>query len=775
MFVLNQTNAQQNLVLNPSFEQTNGILNCAYYQSNYFPVVDWETVALTSPDLITNTLNAGCVTSSLHASSALEPPFAGNNYIALLNYQPNQYLDRFYREYIRGKLSQPLQPGIPYKIVFNVCLGIRSNVGMNKLGIKFINNTSVISVTPGEQIVFLDADVISSASISNLNNWGQITLNYTPTDTNLNAFFIGIFSDDPHISNLPATPINSVYASYILIDDIKVYSNFLPEFDLQNIICKGAPLTLPTVSTNGISGTWSPAPNNQQTTTYVFTPNNPIYGTYTKTIVVANQMLPTFTQVSYSCEVAEIDGLPTISNNGLEGVWTPEFNPFQTTTYTFTPNLPCALNTQMTVRIGITPEFTQVGPFCEEATISSLPTVSNNGVTGTWSPAFDPTQTRNYSFMPSTNLCPVGMRVVIEQVPIFNQIEPFCEPDLNFSLPTISDNGVSGTWSPTFNPYETTTYTFVSDASCGLTTEMTIIISEKAEFTPLGPFCEMAEIESLPTTSNNGIEGTWSPVFNPYQTDIYTFTPNEEFCSEIVTMEVTIDKIPTFDVIEPFCEPDLNFSLPSVSTNGISGTWSPEFDPYNSQTYTFTRNSGVCSQQVTLDVVVYPPLKFDFNFYCDDAHYFIELIANNFSLTDISDIKWLINNNSISESGNKINLSDYSNVLQEVNTIEVIFTDSNNCLHSKEIQVYGKDFCKIQKGISPNGDGFNEYFDLATYGGVDLKIFNRYGSVVYEKSNYKNEWHGQSKDGKNLPSGTYFYQIQTNIGEQFTGYIQLTY
>lgn len=154
IFSLTQTNAQQNLVLNPSFEQTNGILGCDYYQTNYFPVVDWQTVALTSPDLISNTLNAACVTSSLHTSTTFEPPFAGNNYIALLNYQPNRNSERFYREYIRGKISQPLQPGIPYKIVFNVCLGNRSNVGMNKLGIKFINNLSVISVTPGNPIVF---------------------------------------------------------------------------------------------------------------------------------------------------------------------------------------------------------------------------------------------------------------------------------------------------------------------------------------------------------------------------------------------------------------------------------------------------------------------------------------------------------------------------------------------------------------------------------------------------------------------------------------------
>ena len=101
--------------------------------------------------------------------------------------------------------------------------------------------------------------------------------------------------------------------------------------------------------------------------------------------------------------------------------------------------------------------------------------------------------------------------------------------------------------------------------------------------------------------------------------------------------------------------------------------------------------------------------------------------------------------------------------------------DVNGCLHSKEILIDENFLCKIQKGISPNGDGLNDYLDLVSFGGVDLKIFNRYGTVVYEKVNYINEWKGQSESKEQLSSGTYFYFFKTNVGEEFSGYIQLTY
>ena len=46
-----------------------------------------------------------------------------------------------------------------------------------------------------------------------------------------------------------------------------------PVFDPIDPICEGGTFTLPATSTNGISGTWSPAIDNAATTTYTFTPD----------------------------------------------------------------------------------------------------------------------------------------------------------------------------------------------------------------------------------------------------------------------------------------------------------------------------------------------------------------------------------------------------------------------------------------------------------------------------------------------------------------------
>jgi gliding motility-associated-like protein len=81
--------------------------------------------------------------------------------------------------------------------------------------------------------------------------------------------------------------------------------------------------------------------------------------------------------------------------------------------------------------------------------------------------------------------------------------------------------------------------------------------------------------------------------------------------------------------------------------------------------------------------------------------------------------------------------------------------------------------CLIQKGISPNGDGQNDYFDLEGQNVARLQIFNRYGMAVYEKSNYTNQWYGQTDEGDELPDGTYYYVIDRASGEGKTGWIYI--
>ncbi|WP_162984937.1 T9SS type B sorting domain-containing protein [Mesonia aquimarina] len=95
--------------------------------------------------------------------------------------------------------------------------------------------------------------------------------------------------------------------------------------------------------------------------------------------------------------------------------------------------------------------------------------------------------------------------------------------------------------------------------------------------------------------------------------------------------------------------------------------------------------------------------------------------------------------------------------------VYVRLTDSNGCAGVVELILVTGD-CKIPEGISPNGDGANDSFDLsfltATYGGKHISIFNRNGRVVYETNNYSDQWFGQDNNGNNLPTGTYYYVLE---------------
>ncbi|TRW26781.1 T9SS type B sorting domain-containing protein [Flavobacterium zepuense] len=81
--------------------------------------------------------------------------------------------------------------------------------------------------------------------------------------------------------------------------------------------------------------------------------------------------------------------------------------------------------------------------------------------------------------------------------------------------------------------------------------------------------------------------------------------------------------------------------------------------------------------------------------------------------------------------------------------------------------------CDIPKGISPNRDGFNDTFDLSYFDVQKLSVFNRYGQEVYTRNNYTNQWYGQQENGKELPTGTYYYVVELSGGINKTGWVYI--
>jgi len=70
----------------------------------------------------------------------------------------------------------------------------------------------------------------------------------------------------------------------------------------------------------------------------------------------------------------------------------------------------------------------------------------------------------------------------------------------------------------------------------------------------------------------------------------------------------------------------------------------------------------------------------------------------------------------------------------------------------------------IPNSFSPNGDGKNETF--RAYGnaiaGVNMKVFNQWGELIYEGSEYTTGWDGKYK-GKLQPMGVYFYVFKIKL------------
>ena len=82
----------------------------------------------------------------------------------------------------------------------------------------------------------------------------------------------------------------------------------------------------------------------------------------------------------------------------------------------------------------------------------------------------------------------------------------------------------------------------------------------------------------------------------------------------------------------------------------------------------------------------------------------------------------------------------------------------------------------VYNGFSPNNDGRNDQFtifNIEDYPNNHLRVFNRWGNLVFEKKDYQNEWNGTTMDNNDLPDGTYFYLFEISGGEALSGFVQI--
>lgn len=478
---------------------------------------------------------------------------------------------------------------------------------------------------PVINVVAPSCTAAGSATITNYNASYTYTFNPTGPSVNGSGVITGVTFGTSYQVTVSSGGGCSAAPVSVTINDILPSPTVSAGSNVS--ICSGNSTTLTASGAssyswnNGLGAGVSHSVSPTITTTYIVTGTgaNGCTNTSQVTVTVGTATTPTFTNPGAICSGASLT-LPTSSTNtpAITGTWSPAANNTATTTYTFTPTAgQCATTTQMTIPVNnnVTPTFINPGPVCT-GTNFTLSTSSTNtpAITGTWSPAVNNTATTTYTFTPTAGQCASAITMTVQidaQVtPTFTNPGPICTGS-TLTLPSTSNNGIAGSWSPAMNNTATTTYTFTpSGGGCATTTTMSVVVDNLVAptFSNPGPICTGSPL-SLPTTSNNGVTGTWSPAINNTVTTTYTFTPSNGACAATANLSVVVNQktTPTFTNPGPVCQ-GATITLPTVSNDGTSGSWSPAVNNMATTTYTFTPNAGQCANPQTMTITVNPPL-----------------------------------------------------------------------------------------------------------------------------------------------------------------------
>ncbi len=114
----------------------------------------------------------------------------------------------------------------------------------------------------------------------------------------------------------------------------------------------------------------------------------------------------------------------------------------------------------------------------------------------------------------------------------------------------------------------------------------------------------------------------------------------------------------------------------------------------------------------------------------------------------------------------------------EAGTYFLMVVDANSCSDSASIVLIEPVPLELPNGISPNGDGFNDGLivrGLEDFPNNKLMVYNRWGNLLYEETNYRNAtpWQGLNESGEQLPQGTYFVIVELQGRDSLRGYLEL--
>lgn len=314
------------------------------------------------------------------------------------------------------------------------------------------------------------------------------------------------------------------------------------------------------------------------------------------------------------------------------------------------------------------------------------------------------------------------------------------------------------------------------------------VVPADASITPFGPLCVNASPVTLSAVSPGGVysgPGVVGGVFNPALAGPGTHTITNTIsigCGDVATFNVVVNPLPivTFSTLTTSgCEPQMvNFTY--TGSPGVDCVWdfgdaslnfcgSSVHTYYNDGvydvSYTVTDANG-CTKTTTLYdyIQIFPAPNAVFKFGPQPT----TTINTNINFTDMSTdaSEWEWNFGDLGNSTEQ-NPSFFFPEIAGAYEIDLVASNEYGCTDSttQTVIISEQYLIYVPNAITPDGDLYNEVFK-PYFNGIDiynytLKIYNRWGEVVFESHNVDVGWNG-TYGGEIVESGVYIWHIVTD-------------
>lgn len=198
----------------------------------------------------------------------------------------------------------------------------------------------------------------------------------------------------------------------------------------------------------------------------------------------------------------------------------------------------------------------------------------------------------------------------------------------------------------------------------------------------------------------------------------------------------------------------INGDFNSIDSSNVA---SPSFSPTVTTTYVLQKQQcGIFSYDTLLIHVLqhFPAIAPQDTLIC---------VGDTISLNAANNCTWCAHGWNTGANSVQISVNPYQNTTYS-------FSQTDSCFTTSDAVMVNIEYCEspvvtTPNIFTPNGDEINDVWlptiknelSLAKY---SLRIFNRWGILVFEADKFKNGWDGRTTSGIECVEGTYYYVLQ---------------